>query len=137
MDSYVVDAGYVMFYDEPFEGGKRFSFGKIINSEVQAMSIFGLEDPINGEICYNVGYAVSEFHRGRGLALEIINKGLEHLKNELNRTGLKRFYLEAVIDKNNIHSIKVAEKLFSIKGSPIIEGFTNTPAIHFARLIVI
>ncbi|PIP90167.1 MAG: GNAT family N-acetyltransferase [Bdellovibrionales bacterium CG11_big_fil_rev_8_21_14_0_20_38_13] len=137
VDPSELDANYKMFYDEPFVGGKRYTFAKIINDEAQAMSIFGLEDPIDGVVCYNVGYAVMESHRGRGLALEAVSKGIEKLKNELNRTGLKSFYIEAVIDVLNIHSINVAKKLFSSNGVAMNEGFTGTPSLYFKSLICI
>lgn len=40
VDPSELDTGYRMFYDEPFVGGKRYTFAKIINGEAQAMSIF-------------------------------------------------------------------------------------------------
>lgn len=98
---------------------------------------FGLEDPINGVVCYNVGYAVNEGHRGRGLAVEAVNIGIANLKNELSRTGLKIFYLEAVIDLMNIHSVRVAEKLFASSGVAMNERDTGTPALYFKKLIAI
>lgn len=65
---------YLELFDEFPGGGKRYSNLKIVGAEVQALSIFGLEDPINNIVCYSVGYAVSEIHRKRGLAIEAVNK---------------------------------------------------------------
>ncbi|MGZ3745075.1 MAG: GNAT family N-acetyltransferase [Pseudobdellovibrionaceae bacterium] len=136
VDPRELDEGYAKMYDEP-NGGKRYSYAKIIEGEVQAVSIFGLEDPIDGVDCYSVGHAVNENHRGRGLAVEAVDKGVEELKNKFRQTSMGRFYLEAVIDVTNIHSIKVAEKLFSDSPEKIIEKYSGKPALHFKKLIAL
>ena len=136
VDPRSLDEGYVKLSDEP-NGGQRYSYAKIIDGEVQALSIFGLADPIEGVTCFNVGYAVKESHRGRGLALEAVNKGLKDLKEKFSRTDMRSFFVEAVIDKTNAHSIKVAGQLFPGTGVATKDHCTGTPALYFKRLIVI
>jgi RimJ/RimL family protein N-acetyltransferase len=131
------DEGYAKVYDEPFSGGKRYSYIKVISGEVQAVAIFGLDDPLDGVECYSVGYAVSENHRGRGLAVEAVNKGIANLIQRFSLTSMKRFYVEAVVSVTNSHSIKVAEKLFPGSRENIIERCTGEPALHFKRLVVL
>ena len=131
-----IGEGYVMLYDEP-NGGKRFSYAKIIHREVQALSIFGLADPIDGVPCFSVGYAVNENHRGRGLAVEAVNKGIKELQMGFGRTKMKSFYVEAVIDETNVYSIKVAEKIFSSPSVATKDHYTGTPAVYFKKLIAI
>jgi len=126
--------GYKMFYDE-LNGGKRYSFAKIIDGQAQALSIFGLEDPIGGVVCYNLGYAVKESLRRRGLAIEAVLKGLEILRVELGSIGIEKFYLESVVAKTNIPSIKVAEKIFSESGVLMNERDTGTLSLYFKKLI--
>jgi RimJ/RimL family protein N-acetyltransferase len=127
---------YVMFYDEP-NGGKRFSYAKVVNREVQALSIFGLTDPIEGVPCFSVGYAVSERHRGQGLAVEAVRKGIKEMRMGFERTAIDKFYVEAVIDELNVHSIKTAELLFSCPGVATKDHYTKTPALYFKKLITI
>lgn len=125
-----VDADYKMIYDEP-NGRKRFWYPKIINGEVQALATFGLESGAHkGTDRYSLNYAVSEKYRGRGLAIEAVNTGVEDLKSRL-----KRFYLEALIEETNIHSIKVAKKLFPGAGIPTIDDESGKPALLFFELI--
>lgn len=131
------NADYTMFYDEPFIGGRRYTFAKIVNREVQAMAIFGLEDPLNGVTCYNLGYAVKKSYQGLGLAVEASKLGIEKLKYEFRSDGIKKFYIEAVIDIKNSHSINVANKLFSSPGCPIKERETEIPCFHYKELIII
>lgn len=126
--------GYKMYYDEPFKGGRRYTFAKVENGKVLVIAVFGLEYPIDNTTCYNVGYAVSENCRGKRLSIEAVNLGIERLKTELAKNNIKRFYIEAVISENNIPSIKVAEKLFSSKGTIIKERETGENAFHFKKL---
>lgn len=127
---------YVLIYDEP-DGKKRFGYAKVVSGDVQTLAMFVLTEPIDGVTCFNVGYAVKESHRGRGLAIEAVNKGIKELKKGLGRNSLRSFYVEAVIDETNAHSIKVAEKLFSSPGVGVKDHYTGTPALHFKRLISI
>lgn len=136
IDPSELDSGYKFYYDEPGDG-RRFSFVKIHDNEVQALAIFGLEDPIERLTCYNVGYAVKDSCRGRGLAVEAVNHGLDRLIRHLIKEGLSRFYLEAIIAQSNLHSINVTKKLFPAKPEPIIDGESGTPSFQFKRLIVI
>ncbi len=129
-----IGGGYFLLFDEP-NGGKRFSYPKIINKEVQAISIFGLVEPIKGIPCFSVGYAVNEKHRGKNLAFEAVNRGIHELKTGFSRTQKGSFYVEAVIDKTNTYSIKVAEKLFSKPGVPMTDHYSGTPSLHFLKLV--
>lgn len=137
IDPRKLNEGYLSLYDEPNVGRKRYSFIKVVDGEVQVLAIFGLEDPINGVECYSVGYAVNEKYRGRGLAVEAVNKGLAGLVKVLNQRNIDSFLMEAVIDKTNTPSIKVAEKLFSAPGVPVMETESETPSWHFRRLITL
>ncbi len=128
--------GYVIMRDEK-NVGRRFDFAKIIIGEVQAIAIFGLEEPVNGVTAYTIAYAVKENHRRRGLAVEAVNKGIKEMKTFLGRTSASVFYMEAVIDKTNIPSLKVAAKLFSKPGVAMNDAYTGTPSLFFARLITI
>ncbi len=135
VDSSLIIEDYLTMYDEPGEGRRRYSYAKIIGKEIQTLAIFGLENSVDGIVCYNVGYAVKENHRGRGLAVEAINKGIEDLKKKFSLQGIKNFYLEAVVGVNNKHSIQVAEKIFLKPGVLILESESNTPSLLFRKLI--
>jgi hypothetical protein len=132
-----LDASYKMYYNEFGEGLKRYIFVKIVGNEAQVISIFGLEGPINGVACWNVSYAVNENCRGYGLAVEAVNKGIERLKSDFARTDVKSFYVEAVIDRKNTPSLKVAGKLFSGSGEAIVETYSEKPSLQFKKLIVL
>lgn len=130
-----LDQGYLSMYDE-VPSGKRFSYAKIVNNEVQVIAIFGEEDPIRGIDCYSVGYAVSEKHRGQNLSIEAVNKGLEDLKRILSQTtSISQIYLEALIATTNIPSLKIAKKIFSTTGIPMLDTESGIPSLFFHKLI--
>ena len=134
IDPQVLKDDYLQLFDETPGGRKRYINVKIVGTEVQALSIFVLDDPINSIATYNVGYAVSEIHRKRGLAVEVVNKGFDRLRKELSLTNLERFYVEAIVEVTNIASLKTARKLFSGPGRPMIDFESGRQALHFLKL---
>lgn len=136
LDPRKLEGSYLKMYDEP-NGGKRYSYAKIVDGDVQAVSIFGLVDPVDGVGCYSIGYAVNKPYRGRGLAVEAVNKGIQDLKKRFSLTNIERFYIEAVIDITNSHSIRIAEQLFYSPGVSIQELESGQPALLFRRLIIV
>lgn len=121
--------------DEYPNGDRRYLFAKIVKGEAISIAIFATEEPIDGVDCYSVGYAVNENYRRRGLAVEAFQTGVVELAKELHKIGLKRFYVDAVIDVTNEPSIKFAQKLFSEAGQKILESESGRPALHFKRLV--
>lgn len=137
IDSYDAATGYMVIHDKRSNTWERYLYIKIVNKEVQALSIFALEDPIYGLTCYSVGYAVKENYRRRGFAIEAINKGIEDLKNRFRPSKLEHFYVDALIDEENIPSIRLAEKLFPGPAVRMPDQETGTPALHFKKLITL
>ncbi len=129
--------GYITINKEFPDGGKTNSYVKIIDGEVQALAIFADEEPINNVDRYSVGYAVSEIHRGRGLGVEAVDTGIEQLKKKFGLAKIKSFYVEALIDVLNSHSINIAKKIFPGSGVPSEDQYTRAPALLFYKLIVI
>lgn len=113
---------------------QRFSYAKIIDGEVRALSMFVTVGKFEGIPLFQFGYVVKEKYRNKGLGLECANAGLEELKNGLFKTILKKFYFEAVIDMNNHNSIKIAKKVFSSTGKRIIDDYNQLPSLHFIKL---
>lgn len=136
MPVHKLDAGYVGRYDE-IDSGKRYCYAKVVDGEVQALATFGQEEPIGGVSCYSVNYSVGEKHRRRGLAVEVVNKGIEELKKEFGRLKIKSFHVDAMIDVTNDASLGVARKLFSGSGLPKPDAYSGTPALYFNKLIVL
>lgn len=116
-------------------GAMRFDFLKIIDGEAIAIAMFVEDEPHNDVARYSLAYAVNENHRRRGLAIEVVNKGIEDLKKKFGQVRMKRFFVEAVIDKTNVPSINVAKQVLLGPGIAITDSETGTPALLFYRLI--
>ncbi len=124
---------YLTFYDEQ-PSGSRFSYAKVVDREAQALSIFGVEKPVDGLECFSVGYAVSEKCRGRGLSVEAVDRGLVDLKKKFG-DKMSSFYLEAMIDVSNEPSLRIASKIFDVPGVKTTDDESGTPALYFRKLI--
>ena len=82
LDPNQIEEGYLKLSGE-VRSGRKYDFIKILSVEVQDLAIFGEEEPYRGVPRYSIGYAVSEGHRGRNLAVEAVNKGIEEIKNSV------------------------------------------------------
>lgn len=129
-DSYLKRNGEV-------SGAKRFDYLKIVNGEVQALAMFVEDEPHKGITRFSLAYAVEENHRGRGLAVEATTKGIEDLKTRCAQVGIKRFYVEALIDETNTPSINVAKRVLPGPGNATVDDETGTRAVLFYKLIPI
>lgn len=131
-----LDANYVERHDQ-IDGGIRYSYAKVVDGEVQALATFRQEEPFKSVDRYSLNYSVGEKHRGRGLAVEAVNKGIDELKKEFSQFKIKRFYIETIIEVTNIHSIQVAKKLFPDHGIANPDSETGMSSLSFFMLIEI
>lgn len=127
-----MDGDYLMRAGE-VAGAKRFDFVKIVNRKVQALAMFVEDEPYKGVARFSLAYAVSENHRGRGLAVEAINRGVEDFKSKFSQAAVKSFFVEALIDQNNTPSIKVAKQVLPGPGVEKPDEETGTPALLFYK----
>lgn len=137
IDPLEFDGVYLKRSGEIVENVTRFDYAKIIDKQVQALAMFVQEEPYKAVQRFSVAYAVAEKFRGHNLAFESVTKGIDDLSQILARNKVQKFYLEALIDRTNIYSIKVAEKIFLSSGFAAIDDETGTPALLFYRLISI
>lgn len=121
---------YQSFHDL-IENKNRYWFAKVINGEALSLATFREEEPVKGITSYSLNYSVAENHRGKGLAVQAANKGIEELKKHLQRP----FYVDAIIDETNVHSINVAKQIFLNPGQKTKDHFTGVPSILFVKLI--
>ncbi len=133
-DPYKLEEDYESFFDEP-NGRKRFSIAKIANGEAQAIAIFENISLTADEVCYSIRYAVKEKYTNSGLALPLVTCGLEKLKEESKKEGLKSFFLETVVDENNSSFLRTAKSLFQEEGRTIRDG--ESAMLKFRKFIEI
>ncbi len=88
-------------------------------------------DPVEGEPCFNVGWAVAEAYRGQGKARGVVVAAIKEMWNGFSRAGMTAFWIEAIVGEDNVASQRLAEKvLFEPikKGADSYSG--NAPVFH-------
>jgi hypothetical protein len=92
----------------------------------------GMED---GHPVFNIGYAVPETYRGRGLAKSTLVAALAELTNGLASAGIPMIHVEAVIDVDHGISQRVANAIFDEAPTTITDSVSGLPALLYIRKI--
>lgn len=121
-------------YDTPNDT-PRFTYAILKDKVAQSIALFVRTEPVEGILCFQMGWATIESMRGKGLATDIVTKGISELKNGMDRNGINKFCLEAVISESNIESIKLAGKLFTESPKPCVDSFSGVDAFQYLRVI--
>lgn len=120
--------------DHP-NGVTRYTYARIEHGRVKALALFVDHEPIDGVPCFNIGYAVPEAYRNRGWASEIVEQGIQELRQGLGRHGVKSFYVEAVVGKDNLASQRVASKIISDSPVEGTDSESGEPIFAYTRLV--
>ena len=120
--------------DHP-NGVTRFTYASVAGGNVQAVALFAEADRMHGLPCFNVGIAVIEPLRGRGLASTVLEKAIAEMKNGFRRTPMKAFYLEAVVSISNEPSNRLASKAFSSTRESGTDAYAGEPIFQYVRKV--
>lgn len=123
--------------DEPEPGIQRFTYACLSEDRkrVVAFVSFIMNGEIDGSPCIAAGYAVPEEFRGHGNAKRVLKHAIQDLVFQAGRKGLKRIYIEAVIDVENIVSQRVAESVLTgAERDEITESLSGRLAYRYTAL---
>lgn len=129
-----LDPELYFFYDTP-HGTERFSYVRLEGRLVTAFVEFVRWEPIEGRLCMHIGYAVPEAYRGKGRASEAVTAAIAELQHRLKRGGIKEFYVEAMVDADNVASQRVALKTISYSPIEAKDSITGLAALQYIRKI--
>lgn len=129
-----IDKSLFVHVDHP-NGSPRFTYVRIEGETVTALVVFAIVDPIDGVPCLQVGCAVPEAHRRKGLAKSTMAAGIAELKQGLGRNGISTFYVEAVVGLDNEPSKRVAAAILANHPSNITDDVSSLPALHYVRKV--
>jgi hypothetical protein len=127
--------GVRVILDQP-NGVLRYTYARIEHGRVKAVALFVHHEPIDGVPCFNLGYAVPEAYRNRGWASEIVELDIQELRQGFGRHGAKSFYVEAVVGKDNLSSLRVASKVISDVPIGGTDSESGEPVFAYTRLVV-
>lgn len=102
-------------------------------STVTAFANFVWCDPIEGEPCFQIGYAVPVAFRGRGLARDVVTAAIAEMQIGLTRNGVATFNIEAIVGANNPASQRVAQQTISPTATTITDEASDEPALQYVR----
>ena len=113
----------------------RFTYAIIEDNKVQAIALFVLTEPVSGIPCFQIGYAVIEKMRNKGIGKKILAQAIEELTHGLSRSPMKEFYLEAVVSTSNDSSNNIATKLISATLKCDKDAYSGEQAYQYLRKI--
>jgi len=125
-----IDPTLGVLVDRP-NGELRLTYIRLLRGKVVALLMVIQCEPVDGERCYNLGWAVAEGSRGQGKAKEIVRAGLAELAQGLKGAGIDAFYVEAIVGRENLASLGVAEKTFNSRGEDGIDTASGVPMRQF------
>ena len=101
------------------------------DGQVTAFVEFAPWQPIDGLMCMQIGYAVPESYRGKGLATKAVTAAIAELQHGLKRGGIVEFCIEAMIDVKNVASQRVAMKTISDRPVETTDSISGLQALHY------
>lgn len=120
--------------DRP-NGELRLSYVRLEGSTVIAFANFVWCDPIEGEPCFQIGYAVPLAFRGRGLARDAVTAAIAEMQIGLTRNGIATFHIEAIVGADNAASQRVAQQTISPTATTITDEVSGEPALQYVRKV--
>ncbi|GGM10433.1 hypothetical protein GCM10011534_35710 [Pseudooceanicola nanhaiensis] len=131
-----LDPSLLMAVDHP-NGKKRFSYMRFTGTKMTALVMFAQDGMEEGGPIFNIGYAVDDCARGRGLAQSTLVAALAELEHGLKGANVPVLNVEAVINIDHIVSQRVAATIFPDAPKPIIDSGSGLPALHYYRSILL
>jgi len=129
-----IDRELFVHRDEP-NGTFRFTYVRLQRQTVTAFVEFVICDPIEGALCFNIGYAVPEAYRSQGRAKNAVSAAIAELKQGLARSKITTFCVEAIVGIDNKASQHVAAETISTTPVAITDQVSGLPALHYLRRI--
>lgn len=129
-----VHADIGMWIGEP-GGATRLTYARVSGRSVEAVAVFAHNGYIDGIPCFQAGYAVIDSMRRKGVATDVVSKGIEEMRKGFGRQGAKKFYVEAVVDLANAASNRLAKRLLSDAPETIVDAFSGESAHRYLKLI--
>lgn len=122
--------------DQP-NGKTRFSYMRIAGKKITALVVFAQEGMAEGGPIFDIGYAVDDGARGRGLARSTLVAALAELEYGLKGANVPVIHIEVVIDVDHTVSQRVTAAIFPDAPKPITDSASGLPALHYYRTILL
>lgn len=116
------------------EGTPRLTYAFIERGEAIAIAVYFVAPPYKGNMCFQVGYAVDERHRNKGVATTLLETSVAELRRNFKQRT-KLFYIEAVVEESNLASMTVAGRVLSSQPASAKDSNSGLPAFQYLRRV--
>lgn len=123
----------VLVHQDFPNGETRFTYAKLNGSSVSAIAIIIPADPYNGFPVVQLGYAVPQHLRKRGLAKDIAQVAIDEFTAGMTRNGIAHFYIEAIVGLKNMGSQKVAAHVIGGEPKSTTDKGSGEPALQYFK----
>lgn len=120
--------------DKP-NGQPRLTYVRLDGKEVVALITYIQCEPVEGVPCYNVGWAVSEGYRRKGIAASTLKASMAELRAGLMRNKIPTFYVEAIVGVDNLASQGLAQKVISQTVNRGQDSHANVPVLQYLKKV--
>lgn len=121
----------VYFFADVFWDTPRLTYVFLQGRRVVAFANFVRVNDLEGSMCFQLGYAVPQDMRGKGLATRLLRAAIMEMQQGFASLG--SFTVEAVIGETNLASQKVAERGLTSERKAIKDKESGLPAFYYVQ----
>jgi hypothetical protein len=120
--------------DHP-NGEMRLTYARMSEIAVSAIAIIIPAEFENGLPVFQIGYAVAQHLRKRGIGKEIAQAAIDEFTAGMAKSGIVHFYIEAMVGVKNIASQKVAAHVIGGTPKETADHNSGEAALQYMREI--
>ena len=131
-----IDRDLMVHLDHP-QGTLRITYVRFRgpSPSVSAMAIIIPAEPLEGKPVLQIGYAVPQHLRRRGLGMEIAKAAMAEFKAGMKANNVGDYYFEAVMGRKNVASQKIAEALIGGERKEVVDEHSGEEAYSYIGLV--
>ena len=129
-----VNPSLIVHMDQ-LEGRLRITYARMQNDSVVGIAIITPAEFENGLPVFQLGYAVPQHLRKRGIATALAQAAIDEFTAGIARGGVVHFFMEAMVGTKNIASQKVAERVIGGDPRPTVDEASGEPILQYMKEI--
>jgi RimJ/RimL family protein N-acetyltransferase len=124
-------------YPHGSEKAPRFTYARIKHNKVVALVMLFPVEPLEGTMCFQIGVAVPEKYRGHGRAKDAMSAALREFRHGWAKCNAPDYYLEALVDCENVASQHVAAATISATPKMITDKGTGRKGLQYIQKVLV
>lgn len=125
-----VEPNLIVHMDTP-NGDWRMTYALMRGQTVGAIAIILGAEHENGLPVFQIGYAVPQHLRKRGLGRKVVEAAIAEFTAGMARGGIVHFYLEAMVGERNAASQRLAARTIGGEPRPTNDSASGEPILQY------